>query len=99
MARVFGREGPSLTRGRPLAHGDATVGNVSSTAMPFGNSLPLVLVLAAIAALAAFVADRMAETGREYLRALFPRLALAAKRQDIDTILAVLEPDLHPLRG
>lgn len=51
------------------------------------------------AALAVFVADRLVETDREHLRALFPRLAAAAERQDIDSILASLDPDLRPLRA
>lgn len=58
-----------------------------------------IAILAACAALAAFVADRLVETDREYLQALFPRLAAAAEHQDIDTILAVLDPDLRPLRA
>ena len=44
------------------------------------------------------VADVLVETDREYLLALFPRLALAAEKQDAATIMAALDPDLHPLR-
>lgn len=51
------------------------------------------------ASLGAFIADRLVETDREYIEALFPRLATAAERQDIDTILASLDPELRPLRA
>jgi hypothetical protein len=57
----------------------------------------IIAILAACTALAAFVADRLVETDREYIEALFPRLAVA-ERQDIDTILASLDPELWPLR-
>lgn len=52
----------------------------------------------AIAGIVAFVADRLVETDREYLLALFPRLAHAAEKQDVATIMAALDPDLRPLR-
>jgi hypothetical protein len=52
----------------------------------------------AVAAAGAFVADALVETDREYLLALFPRLARAAERQDVSTIMAALDPDLRPLR-
>jgi hypothetical protein len=45
-----------------------------------------------------FVADLLVETDREYLLEMFPRLARAAERQDISTIMAALDPDLRPLR-
>jgi hypothetical protein len=45
-----------------------------------------------------FVADLLVETDREYLLEMFPRLARAAERQDISTIMAALDPDLLPLR-
>jgi hypothetical protein len=61
------------------------------------------LLLAAAILLAAvgvgcFVADLLVETDREYVLALFPRLALAAEKQDMATITAALDPDLRPLR-
>lgn len=46
----------------------------------------------------AFVADRLVVTDREYLVDLFPRLARAAERQDVATIMAALDPELRPLR-
>lgn len=52
----------------------------------------------AIAGIAAFVADSLVVTDREYLLALFPRLAHAAEKQDVATIVAALDPDLRPLR-
>jgi hypothetical protein len=52
----------------------------------------------AIAGIAAFVADSLVVTDREYLLALFPRLAHAAENQDVATIVAPLDPDLRPLR-
>lgn len=55
--------------------------------------------LLGIAGLGAFVADFLVETDREHLQALFPRLALAAEMQDVETILAALDPDLRPLRA
>ena len=45
-----------------------------------------------------FVADSLVMTDREYLLALFPRLASAAETQDLATIVAALDPDLRPLR-
>ena len=42
--------------------------------------------------------SRLVLTDREYLQDLFPRLALAAEQQDIDAIVAAVDPDLHPLR-
>ena len=51
-----------------------------------------------LAALGLFIADRLVLTDREYLQDLFPRLALAAEQQDIDPIVAAVDPDLHPLR-
>ena len=45
-----------------------------------------------------FVADLLVETDREYLLEMFPRLARAAERQDISTIMAALDPDLRSLR-
>ncbi|MFM7136386.1 MAG: hypothetical protein ACKO1M_04860 [Planctomycetota bacterium] len=51
-----------------------------------------------IAGIAAFVADSLVVTDREYLLALFPRLARAAEKQDVATIMAALDRDLRPLR-
>jgi hypothetical protein len=59
----------------------------------------IVALLTATAGIAWFVADHLVETDREQLQALFPRLAAAAERGDIDTILASLDPELHPLRA
>jgi ABC-type transporter MlaC component len=59
----------------------------------------IIALLAATAGIAAIVSDRLIETDREHLQALFPRLAAAAERQDIDTILASLDPELRPLRA
>lgn len=47
---------------------------------------------------AAFAADRWVVTDREQLVELFPRLARAAERQDVDAILAVIDPELRPVR-
>lgn len=60
------------------------------------------LAAAALCGLAgggAIVADALVETDREHLRALFPRLAVAAERQQVATIMAALDPDLRPLRN
>jgi hypothetical protein len=54
--------------------------------------------VAAVAAAACFIADRAVVTDREYLDDLFPRLAEAAERKDIDTLLASIAPELRPLR-
>ena len=51
-----------------------------------------------IAGTGAFVADRLVVTDREYLQDLFPRLARAAEKQDVATIMAALDPALRPLR-
>lgn len=55
-------------------------------------------VLLAIFGVAVFVADSFVVTDREYLLALFPRLARAAEKQDVSAIMAALDPDLRPLR-
>jgi hypothetical protein len=47
---------------------------------------------------ACFIADRTVVTDREYLEALFPRLAAAAEKKDIDTLLAAIAPELRPLQ-
>ena len=59
----------------------------------------IIALLTASAGIAALIADRLVETDREHLQVLFPRLATAAERQDIDTILGVLDPELRPLRA
>jgi hypothetical protein len=59
----------------------------------------IIALLAATAGIAAIVADRLVSTDREHIEALFPRLAAAAERQDIDTILASIDPELRPLRA
>ena len=55
----------------------------------------VVLVLAGVGA---FVADQLVVTDREYLQTLFPRLAIAAEKQDVATIYESLDPELRPLR-
>jgi hypothetical protein len=57
-----------------------------------------VAALLGMAGVGAFVADSLVQTNREYLLELFPRLARAAERQEISTIMAALDPDLRPLR-
>ena len=57
-----------------------------------------VSALLAAAGVGAFVADSLVETDREYLLALFPRLARAAEKQEVSTIMAALDPELRPLR-
>jgi hypothetical protein len=54
--------------------------------------------LLAIAGVGVFVVDSLVVTDREYLLALFPRLARAAEKQDVSAIMAALDPDLRPLR-
>ena len=55
----------------------------------------VVLVLAGVGA---FLADQLVVTDREYLQTLFPRLAIAAEKQDVAMIMAALDPELRPLR-
>ena len=62
------------------------------------RGLVAVAALLAAVGLGAFVADRLVVTDREYLLALFPRLAQAAEKQDVARIMAALDPDLRPLR-
>ena len=57
-----------------------------------------VAILLAAAGVGSFAVDWAVETDREYLLALFPRLARAAERQEVSTIMAALDPDLRPLR-
>jgi hypothetical protein len=59
--------------------------------------LAVAILLAAVGG-GCFVADLLVETDREYLLALFPRLALAAEKQEMATIMAALDPELRPLR-
>lgn len=59
----------------------------------------IIALVSATAGVAAIVADRLVETDRECIEALFPRLAAAAERGDVDTILAALDPELRPLRA
>jgi hypothetical protein len=54
--------------------------------------------LALVIGAGCFITDRTVVTDREYLEALFPRLAAAAVRQDIDTLVAAVAPELRPLR-
>ena len=58
-----------------------------------------VTILLVVAGVMAFVADTLVVTDREHLLGLFPRLASAAERRDIETIIAALDPDLRPLRA
>ena len=62
------------------------------------SGLLAVSALLAAAGVGAFVADSLVETDREYLLALFPRLARAAEKQEVSTIMAALDPELRPLR-
>ncbi len=55
------------------------------------------ILLAAIG-VGCFVVDWLVETDREHLLALFPRLARAAEKQEVATIMAALDPELRPLR-
>ncbi len=57
-----------------------------------------VAILLAAAGVGCFVSDWLVETDREYLLAFFPRLARAAEKQDVATIMAALDPELRPLR-
>jgi hypothetical protein len=57
-----------------------------------------VAALLGVVGVGAFVADSLVVTDREYLLSLFPRLARAAEKQDVATIMAALDPDLRPLR-
>jgi hypothetical protein len=64
-----------------------------------GNGSLLAATLVAITIAAGIAAaDRLVETDREVLLALFPRLAEAASRQDVDTILEAVDPTIRPLR-
>ena len=63
------------------------------------RGLLAVAALLGIAGFSALVADCLVETDREHLQALFPRLARAAEKQDVETIVAALDPDLRPLRA
>ena len=60
--------------------------------------LLVLTALLVIGGIGTFVADVLVETDREYLCALFPRLARAAEKQDVATIIAALDPNLRPLR-
>ena len=58
----------------------------------------VVAALALVAGVASVVADRVVVTHREFLETLLPRLAAAAERQEIDTILEAIDPDARPVR-
>lgn len=55
-------------------------------------------ILMAAGGVLAFVADKLVVTDREQLFMLFPRLADAAERRDVATIIAAVDPDVRPLR-
>jgi hypothetical protein len=57
-----------------------------------------VALLLAAAGVGCFSVDWLVETDGEHLQALFPRLARAAEKQDLGTIMAALDPNLRPLR-
>jgi hypothetical protein len=54
--------------------------------------------LALLAGVAALIADRQVVTHREFLESLLPRLAAAAERAEIDTILAAIDPEAATVR-
>jgi len=77
------------------------IGALVTGAVWVNSQSRLSLVTAAILVLAgvgALLADWLVETDREYLQALFTRLAQAAERQDVATIMKALDPELRPLR-
>ncbi|NBU40310.1 MAG: hypothetical protein EBS51_05775 [Planctomycetia bacterium] len=58
-----------------------------------------VALAATLAGTAALTADLLVVTDREALEELFPRLARAAERGDVDTVLAAIDPAAGPLRA
>jgi len=58
----------------------------------------VVAALAIVAGVAVLLADRLVVTHRESVEALLPRLAAAAERQEIDTVLAAIDPDAASVR-
>jgi|694.fasta_scaffold09943_10 hypothetical protein len=61
--------------------------------------LLVVAGLLACGAVGCFAADWLVVTDREQLLDLFPRLARAAERQEVETLVAALDPDLRKLRA
>ena len=55
-------------------------------------------ILSCVGASSIAVLDYVVETDREYLQSLFPKLAQAVEKQEYDTVLEVLDPELHHLR-
>ena len=85
----------------PWALGCAVVAGVSLLLWSqAGRRVFLVAMAAAIVlGVGCLLADWLVVTDREQIERLFPRLARAAETGDTETILAVLDPSLEPLRS
>lgn len=92
--------GPPFESSTPLVIASGVIAGIAMliwTRMP-SRAWLVAAVLAVAAGTAALLADRLVVTHREFLEALFPRLAAAAERQEIDTILAAIDPTVRPVR-
>lgn len=84
----------------PLVVASVLCGLIAASIWTRNQTMPLlaISVMCFLAALGFWITDRFVVTDREYLEDLFPRLAQAAEQQDIPTIVAAVDPELHPLR-
>ena len=84
----------------PLVVASVLCGLIAASIWTRNQTMPLlaISVMCFLAALGFWITDRLVVTDREYLEDLFPRFAQAAEQQDIPTILAAVDPELHPLR-
>lgn len=92
--------GPPFESSLPIAIACAVAAGIAAFIWTKAGTRPwLVLAgLALAAGVAAVVADRLVVTDREELEALLPRLAAAAEREDVDTILAAIDPAARDVR-
>lgn len=93
--------GPPFESSMPIAIACGVAAGIAAFIWTKTGTRPWIAVaaLALVAGVAAVVADRVVVTHREFLEALLPRLASAAERQEIDTILAAIDPDAAAVRA
>ncbi len=92
--------GPPFESSMPIAIACGVAAGIAAFIWTKTGTRPWIAVaaLALVAGVAAVVADRVVLTDREHLEALLPRLAAAAERDDVDTILAAVDPAARDVR-
>lgn len=92
--------GPPFESSLPIAIACAAAGGIAAFIWTKAGTRPWLVVagLALVAGVAAALADRLVVTDRENLESLLPRLAAAAEREDVETILAAIDPAAQDVR-